>query len=630
MWRMNHEYHVSINGSDENIGSVDFPFRTISKAAEVAKYGDIITVHEGTYREWVQPKFGGRDNVRRIIYRSAKGEKVIIKGSEEVENWQKFEEHVWKATVPNDLFGDYNPYEQELNGDWLISPKFPYLHLGMVYLDGSALKEVFNIAEVVETTGSWYAKVNEKQTVLYANFANKDPNEFITEMNVRRCCFYPEKNGIGYITVQGFEFAHAATPWAPPTAEQFGMVGTHGGKGWVIEGNVMHDARCSAISLGIDPPESNKNTLYKDKSGYQYQIETVFKAKSMGWDKERVGSHLVRNNTIFNCGQNGIVGHMGSAFSEIYGNHIYNIGKQEEFFGWEIAGIKFHAAIDTYIHNNYIHDCGMFGIWLDWQTQGVRVSRNILHRNGGSQKFCDLFVEVSHGPYLVDNNIFASDRNLDIASQGGAYVHNLLFGAINSRQCMDRATPYHFNHTTDIAGYAFLYGNDVRFYQNIFAGTGEVCEKWKLGTAGYDGSPVSMDEYIKNVSQLDGDHEKYYTAKQPVYINKNCYSGNASIFEREEDKLFMHTDINPTIMEEDGKVYIALDVTEELFSVPTVLITTEILPPPRIVDLPYENPDGSPLRIDSDLLGNPRGDSPTVGPIELLQQGHNKILVWSE
>ena len=315
---MNHEYHVSINGSDENIGSVDFPFRTISKAAEVAKYGDIITVHEGTYREWVQPKFGGRDNVRRIIYRSAKGEKVIIKGSEEVENWQKFEEHVWKATVPNDLFGDYNPYEQELNGDWLISPKFPYLHLGMVYLDGSALKEVFNIAEVVETTGSWYAKVNEKQTVLYANFANKDPNEFITEMNVRRCCFYPEKNGIGYITVQGFEFAHAATPWAPPTAEQFGMVGTHGGKGWVIEGNVMHDARCSAISLGIDPPESNKNTLYKDKSGYQYQIETVFKAKSMGWDKERVGSHLVRNNTIFNCGQNGIVGHMGSAFSEIY------------------------------------------------------------------------------------------------------------------------------------------------------------------------------------------------------------------------------------------------------------------------------------------------------------------------
>ena len=195
---------------------------------------------------------------------------------------------------------------------------------------------------------------------------------------------------------------------------------------------------------------------------------------------------------------------------------------------------------------------------------------------------------------------------------------------------MDRATPYHFNHTTDIAGYAFLYGNDVRFYQNIFAGTGEVCEKWKLGTAGYDGSPVSMDEYIKNVSQLDGDHEKYYTAKQPVYINKNCYSGNASIFEREEDKLFMHTDINPTIMEEDGKVYIALDVTEELFSVPTVLITTEILPPPRIVDLPYENPDGSPLRIDSDLLGNPRGDSPTVGPIELLQQGHNKILVWSE
>ncbi len=625
---MNHEYHISMNGSDENIGSVEFPFRTISKAAETAKYNDIITVHEGTYREWINPKFGGRDNIRRIIYRAAAGEKVVLKGSEIIGNWDLLKENIWKAEVSNALFGNYNPYAQELNGDWLLSPKEPYLHSGMIYLNEKALKEVFSVSEVANTAHSWYAEVNEKQTVFYANFANQNPNECTIEANVRKCCFYPEKSVINYITIQGFEIAHAASPWAPPTAEQFAMLGTHGGKGWIIEDNVMHDARCSAVSLGIDPPESNKSTLYRDKSGYQYQIETVFKAKSMGWDKGKVGSHIVRNNTIYNCGQNGIVGHMGSAFSEIYGNHIYYIGNAEEFMGWEIAGIKFHAAIDTYIHDNYIHDCGRFGIWLDWQTQGVRVSKNILCRNGGSQKFNDLFVEVSHGPYLVDNNIFASERNLQIVSQGGAYVHNLLAGAIHPSPCMDRATPYHFNHTTDIAGYAFVYGNDVRFYQNIFAGTGEEIHDWKIGTAVYNGNSVSMEEYIDNLDKSMGDHEKYYVAKQPVYIDRNCYFGNSAAFDREENKLVMNTNVGLQITEEDDKVYLELDIPEEFFSVPTTMITTDNLQPPRIVDLPYEHPDGTPLRLDFDLFGNRRADSPTVGPIESLQPGHNKILIW--
>lgn len=51
----------------------------------------------------------------------------------------------------------------------------------------------------------------------------------------------------------------------------------------------------------------------------------------MGWSRETVGSHIIRNNIIYDCGQNAIVGNMGGAFSEIYGNHIYNIGNKHEF-----------------------------------------------------------------------------------------------------------------------------------------------------------------------------------------------------------------------------------------------------------------------------------------------------------
>jgi alpha-L-arabinofuranosidase len=38
--------------------------------------------------------------------------------------------------------------------------------------------------------------------------------------------------------VRGFTMRHAATPWAPPTAEQIGLIGTHWSKGWIIEDNV--------------------------------------------------------------------------------------------------------------------------------------------------------------------------------------------------------------------------------------------------------------------------------------------------------------------------------------------------------------------------------------------------------
>ncbi|MBJ8193200.1 right-handed parallel beta-helix repeat-containing protein, partial [Bacillus cereus] len=90
----------------------------------------------------------------------------------------------------------------------------------------------------------------------------------------------------------------------------------------------------------------------------------------------------------------------------------YNIALKREFYGHEIAGIKLHAAIDVQIYHNRIHDCSL-GLWSDWQTQGTRISKNLFYSNNR-----DLFVEVSHGPYIVDHNIMASEYSLDNVSQG--------------------------------------------------------------------------------------------------------------------------------------------------------------------------------------------------------------------
>jgi len=104
------EYHVSITGLDGNPGSKSKPFKTVSAAAQIAQPGDTITVHEGVYRERINPPRGGELDDKRIIYRAAPGEKVVIKGSEVVKSWMKLQNDTWQVTVPNSFFGDFNPY----------------------------------------------------------------------------------------------------------------------------------------------------------------------------------------------------------------------------------------------------------------------------------------------------------------------------------------------------------------------------------------------------------------------------------------------------------------------------------------------------------------------------------------
>src|SRR5690554_3322160 len=131
-------YHVSKTGSDLNPGTESQPFLTISKAAYVAKPGDVITVHEGVYREWVSPKRGGT-KAQPIVYQAAPGEKVVIKGSEVITDWER-DGNIWKTVIDNKFFGDFNPYSEVLFGDWFFT-KDRVFHLGEVYLNGRAMYE---------------------------------------------------------------------------------------------------------------------------------------------------------------------------------------------------------------------------------------------------------------------------------------------------------------------------------------------------------------------------------------------------------------------------------------------------------------------------------------------------------
>lgn len=643
---MSYVYHVAKSGCDRDPGTQERPFLTIQRAADVAAAGDTVIVHEGVYREWVKPRRGGLSKDLRITYMAAEGEKVVIKGSERAEHWEHVEGDVWKTEIDRAIFGEYDPFCTEIDGDWMVAPRDHKVHTAEVYLNGKALFEAPSLEKVFhpekwersvyETWGwreeklsdpeaslrRWYAEVGERTTTLYANFQGVDPNGALVEFNVRRACFFPERTGIDYITVRGFEMAQAATPWAPPTAKQWGILGPNWSKGWIIEDNIIHDSKCSGVSLGKEETTGDNDfTKWGRKPGYQYQMEAVFKALAIGWSKEKIGSHIVRNNVIYDCGQNGIVGHLGCVFCEICGNEIFRIGTKHEFYGHELGGIKLHAAIDTCVHNNYVHDCTL-GMWFDWQAQGLRVHANIFEHNDR-----DLFVEVSHGPYLVDNNIFASAYAFDNASQGGAYAHNLVCGFFNHYPVLNRSTPYHFPHSTLPAGTVPVYGGDDRWMQNVFVGGKE--EGKFYGTSEYNGSPTSMEEYIERVKALGyGDLEQFERVKQPVFIRGNVYLNGALPFEAETNCCVCEARAEVQIVRGSDGVYLEIELPKEMFLGKGELVTSEKLGMTRITEERFEEPDGSDLRLDTDLAGNAVGDAVLAGPLQGLHAGTNRVKIW--
>ncbi|WP_436963304.1 right-handed parallel beta-helix repeat-containing protein [Staphylococcus xylosus] len=636
--------HVDKKGSDCGLGNVESPFLTIDKAALVAQPGDSIIVHEGTYREEITHINTGLSESRRISFEAAKDEQVIIKGSEEITGWQQIDGSIWKVEIDNKIFKDFNPFATKLFGDWLAVDNDK--SLGQVYLNEQSLFEVSEYEqladpELVEETLDhwtnkqvtydykdesiyvWYAKVDKDITTIYANFHDYNPNNEVTEINVRKSAFRPFKMHTNYITIRNFEIANVATQWSPPTAAQTGMIDTHWSKGWIIENNTLYNAVCSAIAIGKEiSTGDNLNTYRKDKPGYQYQIETVFKAVNSDWNKETIGSHIVRNNVIHDCGQNAVVGHLGSAFSKIYNNHIYNIGNKREFFGYEIAGIKLHAAIDTQVYNNYVHNCSL-GMWFDWQTQGTRISKNIFNDNTR-----DLFVEVSSGPYIVDNNILTADYALDNHAQGGAYVNNIINGEIVHRLMLDRATPYHVPHSTLIAGFAPVYGGDDRFYNNIFIGQEGIPN---VGTEIYNGYNTSLSEFKEAVAKEEGDHESFHKIKQPVYIEDNAYFNKANQFNR-EDRNFIDENVNPnlSIVEEGNDVYLNISVPESFIEFKGKVYDTETLPKVRIVDADFEDENGNSLTLNTDLNDELRENESMIGPLQTLTTGNNKVKIWTK
>lgn len=646
--------YVSAKAWRDGDGSQARPFKHINDAAKIARPGDEVLVAPGIYREYVDPVNAGTEEAP-ITYRSTEPLRAVITGAEEIKSWLPYEGSVWMARIPNSLFGSYNPYTTYVYGDWYFAGRSK--HTGCVYLNGKALYEADSLeaclkGEVYECSWEpeasvykWYAQQEGNETVLYANFQGADPNRENVEINVRRECFMPSKTGVNYITVSGFTVTQAATTWAPPAAYQDGMIGPHWSKGWIIEDCDISNSKCAGISLGkyYDPDNDHYFTTKHVKSPTQMERDAVCRGQYHGWLKEKVGSHIVRRCNIHHCEQGGIIGRMGGVFSLIEDNHIHHINNMMELGGAEIAGIKMHAAIDVVYRRNYIHHCTM-GIWCDWEAQGTRITQNLFHDNQrpafakqlkGGMMSQDIFVEVGHGPTLIDNNILLSEASLRMATEGVAMVHNLICGALT---CVGggtgpRYTPYHIPHRTEVMGFMTILHGDDRFYNNIFvqkwpaapftvihdSDDGQDEENREVGTHVMDEYPTyeewiaqfDMDTDTPDMAKLAPAHE----GRLPVWVEGNAYLGGAKACKNEINGLVNgEQPVQVEVELENGRPVLSTNVYELLEGFTGRRIDTQVLGKAFEPEEYFENPDGTSITFDQDYFGDHRGAHPLPGP----------------
>ena len=641
-------------GLDGN-GTKERPFKRINEAAKVARPGDTVTVAPGVYREYVNPVNAGTEDAR-IVYRSEEPLGAVITGAERLTGWKQLDNGLWTARVDNGVFGNYNPYTTYVYGDWYFAGKSK--HTGCVWLNGQALYEAASAEEAARgeiypcswdqanSTRKWFAEQDGNETVFTCNFQGADPNRENVEITVRRECFWPDKTGVSYITVSGFTVCQAATTWAPPAAYQDGMIGPHWSKGWIIEDCEIWGSKCAGICLGkyLDPDNDHYFTVKHVKSPTQMERDAVCRGQYHGWVKEKVGGHIIRRNNIHHCEQGGIIGRMGAVFSVIEDNHIHHINNMMELGGAEIAGIKLHAAIDVTMRRNHIHHCTM-GIWTDWEAQGTRITQNLLHDNQkpenaeilkGGMMSQDIFVEVGHGPTLIDNNILLSDVSLRMATQGVAMVHNLICGSFTSVDggTGDRYTPYHIPHRTEVMGFMTILHGDDRFYNNIFVqkypaedvtvlsdsdSSKSFRENRIVGTQVMDIYPTyedwikqfDMDTDVPNMMKLGPAH----AGKLPVWCQGNVYLNGAKPCKNERHGLVNEDGgVFVELTEKDGRPALRTNVYDYLWDFSVSMVSSDTLGKAFEPEERYENPDGTDILFNTDYLGSHRGTRVLPGP----------------
>lgn len=331
---------------DSGNGSTEHPWKTIARAAGQVAPGDVVMIHDGVYREYVDVKTSGTA-AAPIVFQAAPGAHVVLTGADELTNWQPGQDGQPIYHVPW-------PYRFITWSPHMTHPDDNFHRLigrcEQVMVEDYQLRQVLSASQLAP--GAFFADTTN-QVIEVWDAAGRNLNKVPVEASVRQEILSVEG---GYVAVRGLHFRYAAN------MAQHGAVvlaGSHD----TLEDCTLEDMNSCGASFIADH-QTVRRCVFRDNG-------------QLGFGANRAHDLLFTDCLVEN-------------------NNTKGFNR-----GWEAGGDKLVLCHNAVLERSrFLRNRG-HGIWFDIGNEQCVVRQCLIADNEN----CGIFDEISYGLQAHDNVI---------------------------------------------------------------------------------------------------------------------------------------------------------------------------------------------------------------------------------
>ena len=381
---------------DDNPGTAQQPWKTISKAAEKAGAGDVVVIRGAVYRERVVLKSNGTAQAP-IRFEAAPGEHVVLTGADRLTGWRRAEDArpIYSVTWPHRFI------------TWNSSMTHPadeyHRVIGLceqVVVNGYLLRQVLSTGQLAP--GTFFADVTNK-TLFAWDTTSRDLNKAFVEASVRQEILRVEGD---HVQLRGLHFRHAAN------------MAQHGAVALAGRHNSMEDCAVEFMNAG----------------GATFSGEDAVVRRCVFRDNGQLGFGASRAHRLL--------------FTECL---VENNNTKGFDRGWEAGGDKLVLCRDAVLEQSrFVRNHGN-GIWFDIGNTNCTVRQCLIADNEDAGIFYEIsFALRAHDNVIIGNGFaptagaWGAQAGISLSSSPGCVIErNLIAGnreGFNFREQI-RSTP---------------------------------------------------------------------------------------------------------------------------------------------------------------------------------------------
>ncbi len=407
--------------SDDNPGTAEQPFKTISRAAREAQPGDLVRIEDGVYRETVLVEQSGSKE-RPIVFAAVPGANVVVTGTDVITEWQREpgDANIFSTPWPH-VFAGWSPSNAHPDDDdhKLIG------RCEQVVADGYHVQQVATLKEV--TRGTFFADLQAHRLYVWDRM-NRDPVQWRHHVQAAARQVVWESRG-EHIHVRGIRFRYAANQ------AQHGAVLLKGNYG-LLEACVVEQMNSAGAAF--------------------------------------FGTGCVARRCVFR--DNGQLGFTATAADLLIteclceNNNVKNFSRD-----WEAGGNKLVLCKNAVIERSTFRDNHGNGIWFDIGNEDCTVRNCLIADNDDA----GIFYEISYRLHAHDNVIvrngfaprhraWGANGGISLSSSAGCQIErNLLVGNKEGLQFRDQVR---VTNRIGRGGESFaIWNRDHRVHHNLLA-----------------------------------------------------------------------------------------------------------------------------------------------------------------